>query len=99
VLSGGTGAGKSTSIASLAKEKSVQRLLKKRMANGIGTQKAVAISVTNSPDVPEEYLFVRGTLQILKRQDVGDDNKMLADVTYSAVKDAQRVKENQQEAI
>lgn len=87
VIAGTTECGKSTAMEATAKGEIVQDLLSIRKASGKGNTSEVSLIATDYEAIPEDKLIMIAKLRKKTMADCGDDNELLGNIVYSAIKD------------
>ncbi|WP_068984493.1 hypothetical protein [Lysinibacillus xylanilyticus] len=89
---GATEAGKSTLFAGMAKGEKPSELLSERASSGKGSLVNAEINITDDPEIDENKLYIHGRICKKTVADVGDDNKLLGSVLFSAAKECSQNK-------
>ncbi|WP_297992670.1 hypothetical protein [uncultured Clostridium sp.] len=86
IVLGSTEAGKSTFLAGLGKSEGVFELLSERTSDGKGNLINAEINITDDPEIDENKLYIHGEICKKTVADIGDDNKFIGGILFSAIK-------------
>lgn len=89
---GPTEAGKSTFLAGLSKTESVFELLSERTSDGKGSLINAEINITDDSEIDENKLYIHGEICKKTVADMGDDNKLIGSILFSAAKECSQNK-------